>query len=112
MLQRLVLTAASKAIVTGGAGFVGSNYSRHLLQTGFEVVVYDDFSRGPGCLQNLEWLKSHPNSKNLAVVKGNVHDIESLVTAVRGCNLIVHSAAQISVPGAVSEHGLDSEANA
>ena len=112
MLQRLVLTAASKAIVTGGAGFVGSNYSRHLLQTGSKVVVYDDFSRGPGCLQNLEWLKSHPNSKNLSVIKGSVRDADSLATAAKGCNLIVHTAAQVSVPESVSKPRLDFESNA
>ena len=106
------MTSVSKALITGGAGFVGSNYSRHLLQTGFKVIVYDDFSRGPGCLQNLEWLKSHSNSKNLSVVKGNVHDADSLATAAKGCNLIVHTAAQVSVPESVSKPRLDFESNA
>src|SRR2546425_9323684 len=106
------MTSVSKALITGGAGFVGSNYSRHLLQTGFKVIVYDDFSRGPGCLQNLEWLKSHSNSKNLSVVKGNVHDADSLATAARECNLIVHTAAQVSVPESVSKPRLDFESNA
>ena len=110
--ERLALTATSKAIVTGGAGFVGSNYSRHLLQTGSEVVVYDDFSRGPGCLQNLEWLKSHANSKNLSVVRGSVRDTDFLATAARGCNLVVHTAAQVSVPESVSKPRLDFESNA
>ena len=112
MLQRLALTSTLKAIVTGGAGFVGSNYSRHLLQKGFEVVVYDDFSRGPGCIQNLEWLRSHTNSKSLTVMKGNVHDAESLDKASKGCNLIVHTAAQVSVPGSVSKPKLDFQSNA
>ncbi len=106
------MKSVSRALITGGAGFVGSNYSRHLLQTGSRVVVYDDFSRGPGCLQNLEWLKSHPNSKNLSVVKGNVRDADSLATAAKGCNLIVHTAAQVSVPESVSKPRLDFESNA
>src|SRR3989454_5783343 len=106
------MTPVSRALITGGAGFVGSNYSRHLLQTGSQVVVYDDFSRGPGCLQNLEWLKSHPNSKNLSIVKGNVRDADSLATAAKGCDLIVHTAAQVSVPESVSKPRLDFDSNA
>lgn len=76
------------------------------------MVVYDDFSRGSGCVQNLEWLKSHANSKNLSVVKDNVQDAESLAKAAKGCNLIVHAAAQVSVPRSVSKPRLDFESNA
>src|SRR3989442_1000781 len=106
------MTPVSKAMITGGAGFVGSNYAFHLLQAGHTVVIYDDFSRGAGCLQNLEWLKSHPNSKSLSIVRGNVHDADSLATAARECNLIVHTAAQVSVPESVSKPRLDFESNA
>ncbi len=106
------MTSVSRALITGGAGFVGSSYARHLLQTGSEVVVYDDFSRGPGCLQNLEWLKSQTNSKSLSVVRGNVRDADSLATAAKGCNLIIHTAAQVSVPESVSKPRLDFESNA
>src|SRR2546428_6396353 len=70
--ERLALTATSKAIVTGGAGFVGFNHSPHLLQTGAQIVPVVDFLRGPGRLQNLEWLKLHANFQNLNVVRGSV----------------------------------------
>jgi CDP-paratose 2-epimerase len=53
-----------KALITGGAGFVGSNYAKHLLDTNAEVVVFDNLARGKGCENNLQWLRSHPKSRN------------------------------------------------
>ena len=108
----LPMTLVSKAMVTGGAGFVGSNYASHLLQAGHAVVIYDDFSRGVGCLRNVEWLKSHQNGKRLSVVNGGVADLESLSAAAKDCDLIVHAAAQVSVPKSISGPGLDFRSNA
>jgi CDP-paratose 2-epimerase len=106
------MTLVSKAMITGGAGFVGSNYAFHLLQAGHTVVIYDNFSRGSGCLQNLEWLRSQPNSKRLSVVNGDVSDLESLSAAAKGCDFILHTAAQVSVPKSISGPGLDFRSNA
>jgi CDP-paratose 2-epimerase len=111
-LDGLPMTHASKALITGGAGFVGSNYAFHLLQAGHTVVLYDDFSRGAGCLQNLEWLKSQPSAKRLSIVKGDVSNLESLSVAAKDCDMIVHTAAQVSVPKSISGPKLDFRSNA
>ncbi len=101
-----------RALVTGGAGFVGSNYAKHLLDLNAEVVVFDNFARGKGCESNLQWLKSHPKSGNLKVVKGEVSSVQSLEDASKGCDLILHTAAQVSVPESVSKPRLDFDSNA
>src|SRR2546428_6071279 len=101
-----------KALVTGGAGFVGSNYANHLLDHGSEVVVYDSLARGKGCENNLLWLKSNPNARKLTVVKGDVNSIESLHIASKGCDVFLHAAAQVSVPESVFKPRLDFESNA
>ena len=101
-----------RAVITGGAGFVGSNYAKSLLDTNAEVVVFDNFARGKGCENNLRWLRSHPKSKNLKLVKGEVSSIESLQDASKGCDLLVHTAAQVSVPESVLKPRLDFDSNA
>jgi CDP-paratose 2-epimerase len=101
-----------RALITGGAGFVGSNYARHLLDMGAEVVVFDNFARGKGCEINSQWLRSHPKSENLKLVKGEVSSVESLKEASKDCDLIVHTAAQVSVPESVTKPRLDFDSNA
>lgn len=100
-----------KALVTGGAGFVGCNYAWHLLDKGCKVVVYDNFVRGAGCLQNTKWLASHPNSANLTIVKGDVKDYNHLFKAGDKCDLILHAASQVSIPLSLSNPRLDFESN-
>lgn len=100
-----------KALVTGGAGFVGCNYAWHLLNKAYEVVVFDNFARGSSCSYNVEWLKSHPNSDKLSIIRGNVKDYELLSKSAKDCDLIVHTAAQVSVPLSVSNPRNDFECN-
>ena len=101
-----------KALVTGGAGFVGSNYANHLLDHGFEVVVFDSMARGKGCENNLQWLKSNPNARKLTLVRGDVNSMQPLQDASIGCDVFLHAAAQVSVPESVFKPRLDFESNA
>lgn len=104
--------SGKRALVTGGAGFVGSNYAYRLLDRGWEVVIYDNLARGKGCEVNLQWLRNHPNAKRLKTIKGQVNTFQPLEQASRDCDLIVHAAAQVSVPESVSKPRLDYESNA
>ena len=54
-----------KALVTGGAGFIGSHLVDKLVEKGFEVVVLDNFSTG-----NLENLRSHVGKENFRIIRG------------------------------------------
>lgn len=76
-----------RVVVTGGAGFVGSNIVRHLLERGAFVVVLDDFSTG--VLANLP--QSHDR---LEVVRGSVADSALLGEVVKGAELVIHAAAR------------------
>jgi len=102
----------TRVLVTGGGGFVGSNYAAHLLDEGASVTLYDNFARGYGCSHNTSWLKKRASSNKLKIVKGDVKDYPRLLRAAKGCDLIVHAAAQVSVPLSVSNPRLDFDSNA
>src|SRR5581483_9402828 len=85
-------------IVTGGAGFIGSNISAAFLRDGHRVTVFDSLARS-GVERNLEWLESQAPPKALRFVRGDVRDAD-LVRAVVGASdvhLVFHFAAQTAV---------------
>ena len=83
-----------KALVTGGAGFIGSHLVDGLLSEGCEVTVLDDLSTG--LLSNLGHIKDH-----ITFYQGDIRDQEILVKAARDCDIIFHHAAVVSVPRTV-----------
>jgi CDP-paratose 2-epimerase len=96
-------------LVTGGAGFIGSNLADTLLNEGHRVRVFDALLR-PGSELNLAWLQtSHPN---LEYVHGDIRDHEAVTDAVAGVDLIYHLAAQVAVTSSVTEPKADFEINA
>lgn len=84
-------------IVTGGAGFIGSNLAERLARDGHEVVIVDDLSSGRR--ENIEHLAGHPR---VAFVEGSVTDLDLLVDACAGADGIFHQAAIASVPRSVA----------
>jgi len=85
-------------IVTGGAGFIGSNVAAAFLNSSLRVTVFDSLQR-PGSERNLEWLQSHPNAMRLRFVHGDVRDTDLVRSVVGGPNarLVFHFAAQTAV---------------
>ena len=61
-----------KVVITGGAGFIGSNAAAYYLKKGHEVLVFDSLVR-PGSQKNLRWLESL--KKKLLVVRGDVRNL-------------------------------------
>jgi CDP-paratose 2-epimerase len=83
------------ALVTGGAGFVGTNLASRLAQDGTDVVVLDDLSR-PGVERNLHHLRTaYPN--RIRFERGDVRDALAVRRAVRGADAVFHLAAQVAV---------------
>jgi CDP-paratose 2-epimerase len=82
-------------LITGGAGFVGTNTADRLLRAGRRVRVLDDLSRD-GVAGNLEWLERTHGSL-LEVEIGDVRDHATVRRAVRGAETIFHFAAQVAV---------------
>jgi len=79
-------------LITGGAGFIGTNLTNLLLSKGYEIVVFDDLSSG-----KLDNLKQHLHKKNFRFVKGDVRDKETLNSVMKGVDEIYHLAADPSV---------------
>jgi UDP-glucose 4-epimerase len=85
-----------KALVTGGAGFIGSHLLRRLLADGFAVRVLDNFATGRR--QNLDGLE-----KDMELVEGDIQSYERVHNAVNGCDVVFHFAALPSVPRSVQD---------
>ena len=87
-----------KALVTGGAGFIGSHLAEALCRRGAKVVVLDNLSEGR--LENLAWRKS---GDELDFVQGDLSDEKLLRQIVPGCTWVFHEAAITSVPKSVAD---------
>ena len=87
-----------KALVTGGAGFIGSQITEALCRRGARVVVLDNLSLGS--LQNLAWKRP---GDDLEFVQGDAGDEALLQKLVPGCDWVFHEAALPSVPLSVAE---------
>jgi dTDP-glucose 4,6-dehydratase len=90
-----------KIFVTGGAGFIGSNFIRHVLslKKGYKIVNYDKLTYA-GNLANLESVANHPD---YSFVKGSICDALGLEEAMRGCDSVVHFAAESHVDRSIYE---------
>ncbi|MFH0778248.1 MAG: NAD-dependent epimerase/dehydratase family protein, partial [Candidatus Eisenbacteria bacterium] len=92
----------SRYLVTGGAGFIGSNVAERLLRDGHEVRVIDDFSTGKR--ENVEAaLAGAGSAGSLEVITGDVRDQAALERATKGVDFVLHEAALCSVQRSVVE---------
>lgn len=89
-------------LITGGAGFIGSNLVRRLLDDGLEVRVLDDLSSGES---------ARIEAFDLELVVGSILDPGLLATAMRGTDAVVHLAALASVPESVADPRRSYEVN-
>ncbi len=88
----------SKVLVTGGAGFIGSNLTEALLQRGHFVRVLDDFSTGKR--ENLIFDKAHPSPE---IIEGDIRDLGTCQKAVQGMEYVFHQGALPSVQRSVED---------
>ena len=88
----------SRILVTGGAGFIGSNLTDALLALGSNVTVLDNFSTGKR--ENLAHLKENPA---FTLIEGDIRDLETCRKAVAGMDFILHHAALGSVPRSIKD---------
>ena len=84
-----------KALVTGGAGFIGSHIVDRLLQDGHDVVVLDDFSTG-----HRENLADNPK---LQIVEGDIGHFDTVIDCMQDVDWVFHKAAVASVPKTVND---------
>ena len=99
-----------KALITGGAGFIGSNLVHRLVREGHRVVVYDDLSR-TGTDKNVAWLRAE-HGDLWTLIQADIRDSESLRSAASGADVIYHLASQVAVTTSVQDPRHDFEVNA
>ena len=98
-------------LITGGAGFIGSNYVYRLLSRGEHVTIYDNLSRA-GASKNLAWLEDTFGRNSSRLVVEDVADAGHLAEAAVDADVIVHLAGQVAVTTSVTNPRDDFEANA
>jgi len=99
-----------KILITGGAGFVGTNLTDHFLDKGDEVIVFDNLFR-KNVKMNLTWLKKK-HEKNLIFVKEDVRDFYKLKKVCKDVDVIFHTAGQVAVTTSVKNPREDFDINA
>lgn len=85
-------------LVTGGAGFIGSNLCEELINLGANVTCLDNFSTG--FRENLESIKDHPNFK---LIEGDIRNLEDCKLACENQDFVLHEAALGSVPRSIND---------
>jgi CDP-paratose 2-epimerase len=98
-------------LITGGAGFIGSNCVARLLGRAEQVTVYDNLSRSGGS-RNIEWLRAAYGKDSFDLVVGDLRDAARLTAAAREADIIIHLAGQVAVTTSVLHPREDFEDNA
>jgi UDP-N-acetylglucosamine 4-epimerase len=104
IVKRIIKNA--KVLVTGGAGFIGSNLVDRLLEQGNEVVCLDNFATGKR--ENLENARQNPK---FILIEGDIRNYEDCVKAVQGCDYVLHQAALGSVPRSIADPMTSTDVN-
>ena len=97
-------------LITGGAGFIGTNLAHRFLSKGHPVLLYDNLSR-PGVRRNLEWLE-HTHGELVQIETADVRDPGPLRKAAKRASKVFHFAAQVAVTSSLVEPIHDFEVNA
>lgn len=96
----------NKILITGGAGFIGSNLCDHFISKGDHVTVLDNFATG--FRHNIEHLFSHPH---FTLIEGDIRDVETCHQACEGQDYVLHQAALGSVPRSINDPITSNEVN-
>lgn len=87
-----------KILITGGAGFIGSNLCEHFLSKGYKVTCLDNFATGHR--YNIEHLFSNPDFE---LIEGDIRNLDDCKNAIKGADYVLHQAALGSVPRSIND---------
>ncbi|MDY7008422.1 MAG: NAD-dependent epimerase/dehydratase family protein [Cyanobacteriota bacterium] len=93
-----------KALVTGGAGFIGSHVVTFLLKSGVDIKVYDNLSSG-------SWKNLASVESEIKLIESDVRDFDTLIKAMEGVDSVFHLASLVSVPESINNPHLTYEIN-
>ncbi|HEY4627873.1 MAG TPA: SDR family oxidoreductase [Flavobacterium sp.] len=88
----------NRILITGGAGFIGSNLCEYFLSKGHKVVCFDNFATG-----YRHNLKDFINNANFELIEGDIRNITDCQNAVKGVDYVLHQAALGSVPRSIND---------
>lgn len=100
------MTQDSHILITGGAGFIGSNLCDYFLQKGYRVTCLDNFATGHR--HNLSAALSYDN---FTLIEGDIRDMETCQKAVQGVDYVLHQAALGSVPRSINDPQTSNDVN-
>jgi CDP-paratose 2-epimerase len=103
--------SSKRFLITGGAGFIGSNLANKLLERGENVAVMDNLSRR-GTEKNLRWLRETYGEKGFEFIQADIRDADACVKACANRDVIYNFAAQVAVTTSVTDPRSDFEINA
>jgi len=103
------VTVGAPILVTGGAGFIGSNIADRLAGEGHDVLIYDALTR-PGVERNLAWLRQRHGTK-ITAIQADVRSVDDLARAVNEAQAVFHMAAQVAVTTSMDDPRDDLEIN-
>ena len=98
----------NKILVTGGAGFIGSNLCEHLVKSGYEVICLDNFSTGH--MSNIQELLDNYGYK-FKLIEGDIRNYKTCLRASLGVDAILHEAALGSIPRSINDPITTNEVN-
>ena len=98
----------TRILITGGAGFIGSNLTEHFLQKGYQVRVLDNFATGH-MYNLLPFFKSYPKKFELNV--GDIRNLDDCINACQNVQYILHEAALGSVPRSIKDPATTNDVN-
>ncbi len=96
----------TKILITGGAGFIGSNLSEYFLSKGYKVVCLDNFSTG-----HLHNIQNLIGNKNFELIQGDIRNLVDCQKAVQEVDYVLHQAALGSVPRSIKDPLTTNEVN-
>lgn len=96
----------SKILITGGAGFIGSNLVEHFLEKGHHIVVLDNFATG-----HRHNIAQHEGNPNFQLIEGDIRNMDDCQAAVKGVDYVLHQAALGSVPRSIKDPQTSNEVN-
>lgn len=105
-IENIKFPENTKFLVTGGAGFIGTNLTEAILNLGYKVRVLDNFSTG-----KRENIEGFLNNENFELLEGDIRDIETCRKACEGIDYVLHQAAWGSVPRSIKMPVLYEEIN-
>jgi CDP-paratose 2-epimerase len=102
--------ADRRVVITGGAGFIGTNVARRVLADGGQVVILDDLSRA-GVTENLRRLRANAPTDGLRIEIGDVRQAPVVRRMLRGADTVFHFAAQVAVTTSITDPKHDFSVN-